>query len=72
MALSNHKNGLKNKITASALLQPPLKMKHSIFKLRNLYFGIVNKLLGRRYNATFRQNLEYLQPIYKEKFNINL
>lgn len=47
-------------------------MKHSISKLRNLYFGLINWGLGKRYNATFRQNLEYLQPVYKEKFNINL
>ena len=47
-------------------------MKHSIFKLRNLYFGIINWGLGRRYNDTFRQNLDYLEPVYKQKFNINL
>lgn len=60
MALSNHKNGLRDKIVASALLQPPLKMKHSIFKLRNVYLGIANWALGKRYNHTFRQNLDYL------------
>jgi len=35
-------------------------------------FGVVDYYLAQRYKQTIIDNMDYLAPVYKEKYNIDL
>ena len=48
MALAMDENGLSDKVTASALLQCPSKIKESIDNLNAVWGGFINYMLAKR------------------------
>jgi len=66
------KGHISDKIVAAACMQSPTKMRQSFLNLRGVWNGFINWGLGKRYKSIFDTNMDYLNPIYKELYNIDL
>lgn len=70
MALGKGK--ISDKIVAAACMQSPIKMRESFLNMKSCWNGFINWGLGKRYKKIFETNLDYLTPIYKQLYDINL
>ena len=66
------KGQISNKIVAAVCMQSPAKMRQSFLNMKSAWNGIINWGLGKRYKAIFDTNMDYLQPIYKKLYDIDL
>ena len=66
------KRTISDKIEAACCMECPSKMKESFANIKTVWNGIINWGLGKRYKKIFDTNMDYLTPIYKEKYGIDL
>ena len=72
MALCKNKHSFSDKIVAAACIQAPMKMRQSYQQLKVVWKGLISWGLGCRYAKIFEQNIDYLTPIYKQKYDVDL
>mmetsp|Transcript_17731 Transcript_17731/g.30013 ORF Transcript_17731/g.30013 Transcript_17731/m.30013 type:complete len:340 (+) Transcript_17731:555-1574(+) len=72
MALGKNMDNFQSKITAAACMQSPIKMRNSFLNMKFAWGGMINWNLGKRYQKVFRENLDYLQPTYLQKYSVDL
>jgi predicted alpha/beta-fold hydrolase len=70
MALA--KGQISNKIVAAVCMQSPAKMRQSFLNMKAAWNGFINWGLGKRYKAIFDTNMDYLLPIYKKLYDVDL
>lgn len=71
LALGRSKH-LSSILEAAACIQPPLNLNHSLENMKNCCWGMLNWNIGRKYKKLLNENLDYLYPVYKQKYKIDL
>lgn len=72
MGMALGKGQISDKIVAAVCMQSPTKMRQSFLNMKRAWNGIINWGLGKRYKKIFDANMDYLTPIYKKLYNVDL
>lgn len=72
MAMCKNKHNFNDKIVASACIHTPMNFSHSVNAISKLWFGFVSWRIFYKHKDILKANIEYLGPVFKQKFDIDL
>lgn len=66
---SKHLNSI---LEAATCIQPPLNICYALENIKKTWWGLVNWNMGKKYKRLLQENLQYLYPVYRQKYRIDL